>query len=90
VQSRTHSALESLANIAVGYLVALASQLVVFPMFGIHVPLRTNISIGIWFTAISLVRSYVIRRWFTKRTGGDLTNHKPCPMLDKGENPHEN
>ena len=90
MQSRTHSALESLANIAVGYLVALASQLAIFPMFGIHVPLRTNISIGLWFTAISLVRSYVIRRWFTKRTEGDLTNPKPCPILDKGEQPHEN
>lgn len=68
MQSRKHSALESVTNVAVGYLVALASQLAVFPMFGIHVPLTDNLLIGAWFTAISLVRSYAIRRWFTRRT----------------------
>jgi hypothetical protein len=46
---------------------ALASQLAIFPLFDIHVSLETNIWIGAWFTAISLVRSYVIRRWFNAR-----------------------
>ena len=63
-QSKTQSAIEACANVAVGYLVALLSQLLVFPMFGIHVPLSTNLWIGAWFTVISLVRSYVLRRWF--------------------------
>jgi hypothetical protein len=63
-QSRTQSALEAAANTAVGYGVALLSQLAVFPMFGIHVPFSSNLAIGAWFTAISLVRSYVLRRWF--------------------------
>lgn len=58
------SAIESLANVAVGYGVALLSQLALFPMFGIHIPLSSNLEIGAWFTAISLVRSYVLRRWF--------------------------
>jgi hypothetical protein len=68
MQTRTHSLAESMANVAIGYLVALASQLVIFPCFGIHVPLRTNIEIGLWFTAVSIARSYCLRRWFTKRT----------------------
>lgn len=63
-QSKFMSFVESLANIAVGYLVALASQLAVFPMFDIHIPFTSNLQIGAWFTVISLVRSYVIRRWF--------------------------
>lgn len=63
-QSRFHSFLESLLNVAVGFGVALASQILVFPLFNIHVPLSTNLGIGAWFTAISIVRSYVIRRWF--------------------------
>ena len=55
-------------NIAIGFAVALASQLVVFPLVGIHgVSLSTNLEIGAWFTAISLARSYVIRRWFNAR-----------------------
>lgn len=67
-QSKTHSLIESGANIAVGYIVALVSQLLIFPLFDIHVPFADNLMIGAWFTAISLMRSYAIRRWFTKRT----------------------
>lgn len=64
MQTKVQSLLEACANVAVGYLVALASQLVVFPMFGIHVPFSANLAIGGWFTLISLVRSYALRRWF--------------------------
>lgn len=66
-QSRIGSLIESAANIAIGYVVALASQLAVFPMFGISVPFTSNLMIGAWFTAISLVRSYALRRWFNAR-----------------------
>lgn len=63
-QSRAMSLVESFANVAVGYVVALLSQLAIFPLFGISVTLADNLAIGAWFTAISLVRSYVLRRWF--------------------------
>ena len=64
MQRRTQSLIEAWANVAVGYLVALLSQLLVFPMFGIHIPFSSNLAIGAWFTVISLIRSYVLRRWF--------------------------
>ena len=67
-QSRIESLIESVMNILIGFAVALASQIIVFPLVGIHgVSLGTNLEIGAWFTAISLVRSYVIRRWFNAR-----------------------
>lgn len=65
-QSRAQSMIESAANVVIGYMVALCSQLVVFPMFGVHLPLQDNLLIGLWFTAISLVRSYLVRRWFNR------------------------
>ncbi len=65
-QSRAQSMIESAANVVIGYMVALGSQLVVFPMFGVHLPLQDNLLIGLWFTAISLVRSYFVRRWFNR------------------------
>lgn len=68
MQSRLHSAIESTANVVVGYLVALLSQILIFPWFGIAVSLADNLLIGAWFTAVSLARSYVLRRWFTRRT----------------------
>lgn len=64
MQTRIQSAIEAVANVAVGYVVAILSQIAVFPLFGIHVPLSSNLAIGAWFTVISLVRSYILRRWF--------------------------
>ena len=66
-QTRIGSLIESFMNIAIGYLVALLSQIIIFPMFDIHVSLSDNLLIGAYFTLISLVRSYVIRRWFNAR-----------------------
>lgn len=63
-QSRLESLIEAGMNVAIGYGVALLSQMAIFPMFGIYVPFSTNLWIGAWFTAISLARSYIIRRWF--------------------------
>lgn len=66
-QTKLGSLVESLMNIAIGYGVALMSQIILFPVFDIHISITTNLWIGAWFTAISLVRSYVIRRWFNAR-----------------------
>ncbi len=63
-QSRKYSFFESLINVAIGYGVALASQLLVFPLFGINIPLASNIAIGVIFTFISIGRSYCLRRLF--------------------------
>ena len=69
MQCRHHSFLESIINVAVGYIVALLSQLALFPFFGIHVSLKTNLWIGLWFTVISICRSYALRRIFNHLTG---------------------
>lgn len=63
-QSRMFSAIESISNVVIGYAVAVASQIVIFPLFGVHLELKENMLIGAYFTAISLVRSYVLRRVF--------------------------
>ena len=67
MQTRLESFIESCMNILIGYGVALISQLLIFPLYGIHVPLASNIMIGIWFTIISLTRSYAIRRFYNRR-----------------------
>lgn len=64
MQTRLSSFIESLINVAIGYFVALMSQILIFPLFDIHVSIQTNLGIGAWFTLISIIRSYVIRRWF--------------------------
>lgn len=52
------------ANVAVGFSVALATQLIVFPAFGLEATLGQNFAISIVFTAVSVVRSYLLRRAF--------------------------
>jgi len=71
-QSRTMSLAESVANVAIGYGVALLTQVVVFGALEIPVSLDQNLWIGAVFTVVSLVRSYLLRRFFVwiGRTGG--------------------
>ncbi len=63
-QSRRMSFAESMVNVAVGFGVALAAQIAVFPLFGIHIPISSNVGIGAVFTVVSVVRSYALRRAF--------------------------
>jgi hypothetical protein len=64
MQSRLGSFLESLANVVLGYGVAVGAQILIFPLFGVVIPLSSNLAIGIIFTLVSLVRSYLLRRLF--------------------------
>lgn len=64
MQSRSHSALEAVSNVVVGYALALATQAAVFPLFGLYASHREHAAIALVFTGISLVRSYVLRRLF--------------------------
>jgi hypothetical protein len=63
-QSRLMSFVEALTNLVVGYLLAVATQFAVFPLFDLAVSLGDNLVIGGIFTAISLIRSFVLRRVF--------------------------
>jgi hypothetical protein len=63
-QSHRASVIEAISSTLIGYLVALAGQLIVFPLFDIHVSLASNLAIGAVFMGISTARSYIIRRCF--------------------------
>ena len=63
-QSRTMSLVEAITNVVVGFLLALATQIVIFPLFGLVVTVTDNLVIGGIFTAVSIGRSYVLRRLF--------------------------
>ena len=71
MQTKYQSLIESLTNILIGYLTALLSQVLIFPLFDIYVSLQDNLLIGLYFTIISLLRSYIVRRYFNKRIDSD-------------------
>lgn len=63
-QSRRVSLLEALVNIAVGVSVAYAGNAILLPLVGIEISPAQNLKITAGFTALSLVRSYALRRAF--------------------------
>lgn len=66
-QTKKHSLIESVVNVVIGYIIAIISQVAIFPIYGITIPLTKQLTMGLWFTVISIVRSYVIRRYFNSR-----------------------
>jgi len=64
MQSRWMSLVEAATNIVVGYCLAVLTQVLVFPLFGLSVSLGENLGIGAVFTIVSLVRSFTLRRLF--------------------------
>ncbi len=65
-QSRAMSLVESVTNVVVGYVLAVATQIAVFPWFGIEISLADNLGIGTAFVGVSLARGYLLRRLFEK------------------------
>jgi hypothetical protein len=65
-QSRRMSLIEAVTNVAVGYALAVVTQIIVFPWFGLHTSLGDNLALGAVFVGISLLRSYALRRVFAR------------------------
>lgn len=63
-QTRKGSLTEAVANIAIGFGINWGLNMIVLPWFGFHVTGGQAFGIGLVFTGVSLVRSYVLRRWF--------------------------
>ena len=70
-QTRKESAIEAVVNILVGYTVNLMANFAIFPLFGWHITLEQNLMIGVFYTAVSFVRSYALRRFYNWR-------HRKC------------
>ena len=75
-QSRLMSLVESIANVLVGYGVAVVTQILIFPVFGLHTTLTQNLKMGAVFTVVSIARSFALRRVF------EAIRTKKPPSLD--------
>lgn len=58
------SLVEAMANVVVGYVLAIVTQMIVFPWFGLEAALVEHLAIGAAFVMISLARGYILRRIF--------------------------
>lgn len=67
-QSRKGSIAEAITNTCIGFAINYTANLLIFPLFGMHISLANNFLMGIIYTGISIGRSYVLRRWFNSFT----------------------
>lgn len=67
-QTRLGSLIEAFVNVLIGFIINFASNLLILPKFGFTaLTLENNLYIGLLYTVISVVRSYVVRRWFNQK-----------------------
>lgn len=66
-QTKLGSLIEACINVVIGFSINYCANLLIFPLFGFSITPTANLLMGAIYTAISIARSYVIRRWFNAR-----------------------
>ena len=67
MQSRLASFVEALTNVAIGFLISLVGQVVVSHWYNLPLNFAQNMQIVLFFTVLSIGRSYFVRRWYNRR-----------------------
>ena len=66
-QTKLGSFYEACINVAIGFGINFIANLIILPFFGFNITLMDNLYIGLLYTVVSVVRSYVVRRWFDRK-----------------------
>ncbi len=72
------SLIEAATNVALGYVLAIITQIVVFPWFGLNANLTEHLTIGIAFIGVSFARGYLLRRLFEGIAGRERASDTPA------------
>ena len=67
MQSRVMSLVEALTNVAIGMVVSFFGQIVVSHWYNLPLNVAQNMQIVLFFTVLSVARSYLLRRVFNRR-----------------------
>ena len=63
-QSKLMSLVEAVANTAVGFAIAVVVTQFICKVYNIPLTLESNTIITFWMTVVSVLRSYLMRRFF--------------------------
>ena len=66
MQSKKLSVIEAISNVVVGLITSFCIQLIIYPVLDIPVTIGQNVIITTVFFVVSFLRSYILRRLFTK------------------------
>ena len=67
MQSRLASFIEALTNVAIGMGISLIGQIIVSHWYNLPLSFGQNMQIVLFFTVLSVLRSYFVRRWYNRR-----------------------
>jgi hypothetical protein len=67
MQSKKNSIIESVTNTVIGLVTSFIIQIIIYPLLNIPVSLNQNIIITFVFFGASVLRGYLIRRYFNKK-----------------------
>lgn len=67
MQTKKHSLIESVTNTVIGLVTSFLIQIIIYPLLNIPVSLGQNIIITLVFFMASILRGYLIRRFFNKK-----------------------
>ena len=67
MQTKKQSFIETIISVFVGWIIGVILNMLVLPLFDYDVSLTDGVLISIIFTAVSIIRSYIIRRWFNSK-----------------------
>lgn len=79
MQTKIDSVLEALTNIMIGAGVALIAQLIWFPILEKDFSMVENLATTAFFTSVSFIRSYGLRRAFNGRSVYDSIKRRITP-----------
>ena len=80
-QSKLSSVIEVITNSVIGIITALLTQSAIYPLFGIYITTSSNVLITLIFTSISILRGYIVRRWFNSKKFSDWIETKMASYL---------
>lgn len=66
-QSMKMSFVESMVSTAIGFATSFAGNVIIFHVMDKHISNTENFWVTVFFTVLSLTRSFLVRRWFNAR-----------------------
>lgn len=66
-QTKLQSFVEANVNVFIGFILSCLAGYIIYPCFGVIISHKSNLGITLCFTVISILRSYIIRRYFNNK-----------------------
>ena len=67
MQTKRQSLIETLTSVFVGWLIGVILNMLVLPLFDYNITVVDSLLVSLIFTVISVVRGYLIRRFFNSK-----------------------